>query len=314
MCSVFQLKNRFQFSFFSNRDIACLSLKKGVKNHSLAPIPIHSLKLIPNVRKKLNSLRKEKVVLEKKLGQKLAVFVPYRNRAAHLEKFIPQICQFLDKKKINYHVFIIEQKGEDFFNRGALLNLGVREFGAGFNYFCFHDVDIIPVIADYNYYTQPMRLISLSTENKEKIPKQFGKGIYNHHFAAAISIPKEIFLEVNGFCNLYYHYGLEDDDLFLRLLLKGYIPCVNLSGYYVALPHTASQKILPTGKISQSFLEKRKLKKQLQRNKKNFSLIKRGLKSPFLEGLNHLVYKIDSIKKEKNYTFCSAHLLGNAIP
>ena len=309
---MFQIKNRLQLSFFSDRDIARISSKEEKKKFSIVAVPIHSLKFIPSIRNKLNNLRRKEILLEKATDKKLAIFIPYRNRAQHLEEFIPQICIFLEKKKINYHIFVIEQKGEGFFNRGALLNLGVREFGHKFDYFCFHDVDLIPINADYSYYNQPIRLVSFIAESKTQIPKELGKGIYNHHFGGIVSITKKIFLDINGFSNLYHHYGLEDDDFFFRLLLKKYIPCKDLSGYYLAFPHYASKKILPSGKISSNFLEKIKLKNQLKKNRKLFSLIKRGLRNPFLEGLNDLFYKIENIKQEKKYTFCSAYLLDKA--
>ena len=306
-----QLKNRFLFSSFADRDIAKISWQNKY-NASLAPVPIHTLRFIPSVRKKLNGFRHKEVVLQKIPKQRMALFVPYRKRKEHLPIFLKEMDQFLQKKKIDYHIFIIEQRGEDFFNRGALFNLGIKEFGTNFDYFCLHDVDLIPLQADYNCYNQPMRLVSFISKEKMKIPKQLGKGEYNHHFGGVVTISKNIFWQINGFSNLYHHYGFEDDDLFLRLLFKGYIPCKDLSGYYSSLPHPASSMMLPIGKISRNFLQKYKIKNRLKKNKNHFSAIKRELKQPFLEGLTTLKYKVEIIKKEKNYTFCSANLKGSA--
>lgn len=308
---MFQLKNRTTISTFATSDIASICLEDKKKSPSIVAVPIHTIKLIHSIRKKLNQWREKKTILKKE-KKKLAVFIPFRNRNEHLNIFIPQIRKFLKKSQIRHRIFVIEQKDDSFFNRAALLNLGVKEYGKNFDYYCFHDVDLIPIKADYNCFSQPFRLISFSHEDKKKIPKKQGQGIYNHHFASVISIKKEIFLEVNGFSNLYHHYGLEDDDFFMRLLFKGYIPCVDLSGYFLALPHHPSQKVLPSGKISKSFGEKRKLKIQIQKNKKLFSSVKREIKNPFLEGMNELKYSIKSEKEKKDYLLCSAHLLGNA--
>ena len=309
---MFQIKHRLQFSYCADTDIASICLKDKKRNPAIAPVPIHTLHLISSVRAKLNLIRKKEIVLKSSTQKKLAIFIPYRNRLEHLKIFISKITKFFEKTKIHFRIFVIEQQDHSFFNRAALLNLGVREFGDNFDYYCFHDVDLIPLKADYACYNQPLRLVSAIADAKNKIPKQPGKGIYNHHFASVVSITKEAFLDINGFSNLYHHYGLEDDDFFFRLLLKKYIPCVNLSGYYLSLPHSASQKILPDGKVSRTFLEKRQLKNQIKKNKKLFSSVKRGLKNPFTEGLNTLEYKIISVQDNKDYVFCSAYLLASA--
>lgn len=308
---MFNLKSRIAKSFFTDYDIASIEVKTKNKLSSLVPVPINSLKLIPTVREKLNKLREKRRIVEL-YYQKLAVFVPYRNREAHLKIFIPEITAFLKKKKIDYKIFVIMQSDNGFFNRGSLLNVGVKKYGKRFDYYCFHDVDFIPIRADYNYCNQPLRLITAFFDEKKKVPKEAGKGVYNHHFAGVVSIPKNAFHEVNGFSNLYHHYGLEDDDLFMRLLFKKFLPCMDLSGYYYNLSHFASKKILPSGQISSSFFEKRILKQQLSKNKKLFSLIKRRVKKPDKEGLSTILYKEIKEQIYPNYTFLSVKLLGSA--
>ena len=57
---------------------------------------------------------------------KLAIIVPYRNRAAHLDAFIPHVRAYFARDKvdrvIDYRVYIVEQDGDLPFNRGALLD------------------------------------------------------------------------------------------------------------------------------------------------------------------------------------------------
>ena len=83
---------------------------------------------------------------------KLGVVVPYRDREAHLNIFIPKIKKKLEKDKIDYELIIVEQATKQAFNRGKLLNIGVtKALELGCTYVALHDVDMIPVDADYSY-------------------------------------------------------------------------------------------------------------------------------------------------------------------
>ena len=305
-----QLKDKFAFSYTADADLASIELV-GEKNISIVPTPIHTLKLIPDVRAELNEYRKKRLQITREL-KKMAVFIPYRNRQEHLKIFIPKLRAFLNKQKIKYEIFVIEQNDNYFFNRAALLNIGVKRYGADFDYFCFHDVDFIPIRADYRYCSVPLRLISDFYSDKSKIPKKAAQGVYNHHFASVTIVPKGIFDSINGFSNLYHHYGNEDDDFFMRLLFKGYLPCTDLSGYYCELPHYPSAKILPDSKVAKTFGEKRKLKSRRKKNKVLFSMTKRKLRNPYKEGLNSINYKLVAEKKDKKFHFTSVTLLGES--
>ena len=306
-------QDRYARSYFDSSDIASITLDFSKTNPSLVAVPIHSLRLIPKIRKKLNEFRKERILVEKRTNKKLAIFIPYRNRAEHLKLFIPKIHVFLKKQKINYEIFVIEQKDIGFWNKGALFNIGVQKYGKNFDYYCFHDIDLIPIKADYAYFSHPIRLISKYSEQKKETYKKLAQGEYNHHFGGVVSLPKKIFKKVNGFSNLYLHYGNEDDDFLLRLLLQGYIPIKDLSGYYLNLPHHKSKIITPSGKISKNVFEKWKLKTRFKKNKKHFSMIKRGVKPSDSEGLNNVQYQLLEEKKTKSYTLCSVYLLGNSL-
>ncbi len=307
------IRERLATSYYDNSDIATISLNFSEINPSLVAVPIHSLKLIPKIRNKLNEFRKKRVLIKKNIRKKLAVFIPYRNREEHLKIFIPKIEDFLKKQKIKYKIFVIEQKDSGFWNKGALFNIGVKKYGKNFDYYCFHDIDLIPIKANYAYFSQPLRLISEYSEKKKEIYKKLAQGEYNHHFGGVVSLPKEAFEKINGFSNLYLHYGNEDDDFLLRLLLQGYIPIKDLSGYYLSLPHKKSKIIAPSGKISKNIFEKRKLKVRFKQNKKYFSMIKRGIKAPTLEGLSTVQYRLFEEKKKQNYTFYSVYLLGESL-
>ncbi len=96
-------------------------------------------------------------------ARRLAIIVPYRNRAEHLARFLPHMVTYFERDKldraIDYSIHIVEQVGNLPFNRGALLNAGFRIARDGADYFCFHDVDYLPIWADYSYVERPTRLV-----------------------------------------------------------------------------------------------------------------------------------------------------------
>ncbi len=62
-----------------------------------------------------------------KSNRNVAVIVPYRQRMTHLRIFINNIHRFLSRQKMNYGIYVIDQFGEDEFNRGLLINIGFLE-------------------------------------------------------------------------------------------------------------------------------------------------------------------------------------------
>ena len=76
---------------------------------------------------------------------KLAIIVPYRDRQAHLNVFIPHMNRFLANKGIDYTIFIAEQADDRPFNYGKLCNSAYTLLKDEYDYFCFHDVDQLPI-------------------------------------------------------------------------------------------------------------------------------------------------------------------------
>ncbi len=110
---------------------------------------------------------------KKEIQKKLAVIVPYRNRESHLNVFIPYLEDYLNSKKIPFEIFVIEQKDKKPFNRGKLLNIGYKESGNEFDYFCFHDVDMLPIKVDYSYCDRPTHLAD-KVDGEESFYNYFG--------------------------------------------------------------------------------------------------------------------------------------------
>ena len=139
---------------------------------------------------------------------KLGVIVPYRNRYEHLQEFKKSIVEYLESKNIDFKIIIVEQDNAKLFNRGMLCNIGFTEAQKeNCDYIVIHDVDMIPVDVDYSYSNVP---VHLATDN---IP-------FESYFGGMTLFPSNIFEKINGFSNLYWGWGFEDDDLRYRCVKK----------------------------------------------------------------------------------------------
>lgn len=146
--------------------------------------------------------------------QKIAVLVPYRDRQEHLEVFIQHIHRFLQKQMIEYRIYIIEQKTGSKFNRGMLFNIGFKLASEIDDYDCYvlHDIDLIPE-DDRNMYicsSKPRHMSVAVDVMAYKLP-------YENLFGGVVAMRKQDILEINGFPNVFFGWGGEDDDVYNRL-------------------------------------------------------------------------------------------------
>src|SRR5574343_88658 len=105
----------------------------------------------------------------------LCVVVPYRDRSKHLEQFLPHMAKTLDDQKLAYHILIVEQEPGKLFNRAKLLNVGFVHTQEKYDYYCFHDVDMLPLVSDYSYCSAPTHLAAEAEQFGYKLP-------YNEYF------------------------------------------------------------------------------------------------------------------------------------
>lgn len=155
--------------------------------------------------------------------QRLAIIVPYRNRETHLNAFVPHLRAYFTRDKadreIPYQVLVIEQDTELPFNRGALLNIGFALAENDCDYACFHDVDYLPIWADYSYVDRPTPIVWYGAEIR---PIAIGRATHvvrnnlDEFYSGAVLVPKEQFRGVDGFANAYWGWGCEDVDLKFR--------------------------------------------------------------------------------------------------
>lgn len=144
---------------------------------------------------------------------KLGVIVPFRDREEHLEKFIKQVPSYLANNNIEYELIVVEQSDKKPFNRGKLLNIGFIEARKlNCDYVVFHDVDMIPVDVDYSYSEIPLHLATEFELENDKLKNLS----FDDYFGGVTMFSKTAFEKINGYSNLYWGWGFEDDDLLFR--------------------------------------------------------------------------------------------------
>lgn len=144
---------------------------------------------------------------------RLAIIVPYRDRREQLDIFLPHMEEFLANKEINYKLFIAEQSDDRPFNYGKLCNAVMNEIIDEYDYFCFHDIDLLPIndSADYTYKEYATQLAYENETEKIILP-------YPNYYGGVVIFPRDIFLKINGFGNDYWGKGYVDLDLLYRCI------------------------------------------------------------------------------------------------
>ncbi|KAJ8679500.1 hypothetical protein QAD02_015287 [Eretmocerus hayati] len=166
----------------------------------------------------------------------VALVLPYRDRESQLSAFTNYIHPFLQAQNLDYQVFVVEQSPGKRFNRAKLFNIGFVEASRAANFHCFifQDVDLVPQNLDNIYACTrlPRHMSSSVNTLRYNLP-------YTGLFGGAIAITKKQFERVNGFSNVYFGWGGEDDDFYTRLQNRG-LPVVRFDpdvAQYYMLPH-----------------------------------------------------------------------------
>jgi len=146
--------------------------------------------------------------------KKLGIVVPYRNRPNQLSQFKQHLKNFILQP---YQLIVVEQTDNKEFNRGKLLNIGfLKAEELGCDYVVFHDVDMLPLSADYSYSDYPVHLIS-----DLELPPDTKRDLFDNYFGGVTLFPANIYRQINGYSNNYFGWGFEDDDVFLRCIENG---------------------------------------------------------------------------------------------
>ena len=95
------------------------------------------------------------------MKKKLAVILPYNSN--HIDNFISHFETMVKQNDINYKLCFVKQKSNRPLNKGKLFNIGYLLHKDKFDYFCFHDSDLIPISdeCDYSYEGKPISLVGM---------------------------------------------------------------------------------------------------------------------------------------------------------
>jgi len=211
-------------------------------------------------------------------NKKLCVLVPYRDRVNHLNVFKNEIPKYLDSQGIDYHICVIEQSDFNIkFNKGMLFNIGFLE-NKNFDYYCLHDVDLIPMYADYGYDSSIPSNMGILT-HLSKWVEQFNYNEIESCYGGVVLIDKKTVYSINGYSIGYWGWGFEDDDFKRRCSNYGRALISKRDGIYKSLPHEHNYSHLTYVQNSSHFY--------------------RNVKNTF-DGLNQTKYKILSREKINN--------------
>ncbi|XP_054767836.2 beta-1,4-galactosyltransferase 5-like [Lytechinus pictus] len=166
---------------------------------------------------------------------KVAIIIPYRNRAYNLNVFLRNLVPFLRNQELEFGIFIAEQGPSEAMNRGLMKNIGYQMAqlgGTKWDCYIFHDIDYVPMNIT-NYYGCDDHPKHYATRLEEYA---FGNP-YLTDFGGVVGLTAKQFDEINGYSNMYWGWGGEDSDLYKRVKSVELNITKSAEGYYRDLWH-----------------------------------------------------------------------------
>ena len=165
----------------------------------------------------------------------VAIIVPYReqigqNRKWELQEFTKYMVKYMNKlvqnEKIKkFHIYIIEQNYGKKFNRGMLLNIGYHLINDLYDIFIFHDIDLLPDKNLRSWYSYKYKNEDKMNHNPIHIANCWrDRYCGDLYFGGIVLFNKDIFEKINGFPNIFWGWGGEDDALYKRCIVNKYKP------------------------------------------------------------------------------------------
>jgi hypothetical protein len=175
--------------------------------------------------------------------ERLGIVIPYRNRSDHLFQIVPHLARYFSRHQVEneipVQIAVIEQPAGLPFNRGLLCNIGFKILCDAVDYVCFHDVDYLPMWADYRSPELPTMIIWYGFESRPINPTRPKARIVHNlegSFSAVVLFQNVQFQRVNGFSTSYWGWGFEDTDMQMRMKQVGYT-FQHRKGTFTALDH-----------------------------------------------------------------------------
>jgi hypothetical protein len=172
---------------------------------------------------------------------RLGIIIPYRDREAHLKKMLPHTVSFFRRNTDIEPLFVLAEQDDDLpFNRGAIVNHAYAACAGMIDYVCFHDVDYMPMWADYTEPNLPSRIVWYGMD-KRPVGHGTDRAVCAQRYGlAAVAVMRKWHFEAcNGYSNTYWGWGYEDTDLAKRLESVG-IPLGYKDGTFIALDHDSN--------------------------------------------------------------------------
>ncbi|CAH8856374.1 unnamed protein product [Trichobilharzia szidati] len=214
----------------------------------------------------------------------VAIIFVCRDRWLQLNITMNFLIPILQKQRLCYRIFVIEQAGNGILNKARLLNVGFIEAMKRFHFDCvvFHDADLVPLNDGIPYGCDSQTKMSVMHLSVGVSAWSYVLP-YKRLIGGVLKISNEHFLSVNGYSNSYWGWGGEDDDLEKRLKVKNinYVHIDRSVGQYATVPHA----------------------KQLRSNKKErYKLLDGAVKRVYADGLNTLWYRIENVYETQYFT------------
>ncbi|XP_069976734.1 beta-1,4-galactosyltransferase 2-like isoform X2 [Penaeus vannamei] len=215
---------------------------------------------------------------------KIAIIVPFRDRQSQVGPFLYHMHKFLQRQQLNYTIYIVEQEGTDLFNRARLLNVGYLQAltDGPFDCYAFHDIDMLPEDDRHLYHCSPQpRHLAVAASNQNY------SLAYNKYFGGACLMTQEHLARVNGWSNIYWGWGGEDDDMWRRLSFEN----------------------IPVWRFPASVARYKTIKHDPQTvNKKRYQTLQRNTGRYPHDGLSTIKYVIKSRVSHPLYTYILANI------
>ena len=225
-------------------------------------------------------------------SQTVALIIPFRKREAHLQIFLRHIHKYLQKQKLSYGIYVVDQVDDMEFNRAMLFNVGFLEAMKDRNYTCFvfHDVDHLPVDPLLSYWcdSMPTHMASRTDKWDWRLPYRSFVGGVTKQLASQI-------YAMNGFANVFWGWGGEDDDIRIRWWITGLRlrrPLGQL-GNYATIKKSHYRAKDTEGRVDPHVL------------------LRSSRKRVFTDGLNNVKYELVSKHYHALYTRISVNLVAD---
>ncbi|VDP10452.1 unnamed protein product [Soboliphyme baturini] len=172
----------------------------------------------------------------------VAIVIPYRDRKSHLVRLLAYLIPVLQRQRLDFRFIVAEQYGQGVFNKGRIMNAAFTLADAlHVDCVIFHDVDLFPQ-DDRNLYScadSPLHLGAYVSTLGYELP-------YYDLVGGVLALSAYHFKSVNGFSNMFWQWGGEDDDMGRRLVEHNYTihrPPVEY-GAYTMIKHVKRQRSL----------------------------------------------------------------------